>query len=92
MIVRDVTSIVLNENIMEIKRQMGKLTDTLLREVDDHSNIVEQKLQKLDQHITDGNLEGEKLNDESISEIKKMQYRIKDFQQVYFVSENKIRH
>ena len=42
--------------------------------------------------INDGNLEGEKLNDESISEIKKMQYRIKDFQQVYFVSENKIRH
>ena len=77
---------------MEIKRQMGKLTDTLLREVDDHSNVVEQKLQKLDQHISDGNLEGEKLNDESISEIKKMQYRIKDFQQVYFVSENKIRH
>ena len=92
LIVRDVTSVVLNENIMEIKRQMGKLTDTLLREVDDHSNVVEQKLQKLDQHINDGNLEGEKLNDESISEIKKMQYRIKDFQQVYFVSENKIRH
>ena len=41
LLVRDVTSIVLNENIMEIKRQMSKLTDTLLREVDDHSNIIE---------------------------------------------------
>ena len=71
---------------------MGKLTDVLLRQVNDHSNILEQKLQKLDQHIDEGNLEGEKINDESISEIKKMQYRIKDFQQVYFVSENKIRH
>lgn len=41
LIVRDVTSIVLNENIMDIKRQMSKLTDTLLREVNDHSNVVE---------------------------------------------------
>lgn len=92
LIVRDVTSVVLNENIMQIKRQMSKLTDHLLREVNDNSNVIEQKLQKLDQHIDDNSAAGLKLNDESICEIKKMQYRIKDFQQIYFVSENKIRH
>ena len=88
LIVRDVTSVVLNENIMQIKRQMSKLTDHLLREVNNNSNVIEQKLQKLDQHIDDNSAAGLKLNDESICEIKKMQYRIKDFQQIYFVSEN----
>ena len=48
LVVRDVTSIVLNENIMATKREMAKLTDILLRQVEDHSNVVEQKLQRVD--------------------------------------------
>lgn len=90
LVVRDVTSIVMNENIMETKREMSKLTDVLMRQIEDHTTITEQKLQKLDQYVAEGL--GTTLNDESINEIKKMQFRIKDFQQVYFVSENNFRH
>ena len=32
------------------------------------------------------------INDETLGELKKMQFRIKDFQQVYNISENKFRH
>jgi len=41
LVVRDVTSIVLNENIMETKREMSKLTDILMRQVEDHTTITE---------------------------------------------------
>jgi hypothetical protein len=90
LVVRDVTSIVMNENIMETKREMSKLTDVLMRQIEGHTTVTEQKLQKLDQYVSEG--VGSSLNDESINEIKKMQFRIKDFQQVYFVSENNFRH
>lgn len=44
LVVRDVTSIVMNENIMETKREMSKLTDVLMRQIEDHTTITEQKL------------------------------------------------
>ncbi len=44
LVVRDVTSIVMNENIMDTKRSMAKLTDILMRNIETHSTITEQKL------------------------------------------------
>ena len=86
LVVRDVTSIVLNEQIMETKREMNKMTDVLMKQVDEHLQTTEQKLNRLDQFVQDT---GKETIDESSNEIKKMQYRIKDFQQLYNISENK---
>ena len=33
LVVRDVTSIVMNENIMHTKRQMSKMTDTMVKSI-----------------------------------------------------------
>jgi hypothetical protein len=44
LVIRDVTSIVMNENIMDTKRSMAKLTDILMRNIETHSTITEQKL------------------------------------------------
>jgi len=41
LVVRDVTSIVLNENIMETKREMSKMTEALMKQIDDHSSLTE---------------------------------------------------
>jgi len=76
LVVRDVTSIVMNEQIMESKKEMSKLTDLLMKQIDEHTIITEKKLEKLEQHVND---QGKTLNNESINEIKRMQFRIKDF-------------
>jgi len=53
LVIRDVTSIVLNEQIMETKREMSKLTELLMKQLDDHTKIAEMKMDKLDQYIND---------------------------------------
>ena len=88
LVVRDVTSIVMNEKIMETKREMSKLTDHLMRQLEENTNITEQKLQRLDQHVQGP---GQQIADEGVAQIQQMQYRIKDFQQVYYISENKFK-
>ena len=52
LVVRDVTSIVMNENIMHTKRQMSKMTDTMVKGMQDRAAHAEQKLAKLDQYIS----------------------------------------
>jgi hypothetical protein len=37
LIVRDVTSIVMNESIMETKKDMAKMTDSLMRQIEEHT-------------------------------------------------------
>ena len=88
LVIRDVTSIVMNEKIMETKREMSKLTETMMKQIDDHTSLTEQRLSKLDQYLA---TPGQPISDDCQMEIKKMQYRIKDFQQVYLISENKFR-
>lgn len=73
---------------MESKKEMSKLTDQLMKQIDEHTTITEKKLEKLDQHVND---QGKILNNESINEVKRMQFRIRDFQQVYYISENKFK-
>ena len=53
LVVRDVTSIVMNEQIMESKKEMSKITDQLMKQIDEHTTITEKKLEKLDQHVND---------------------------------------
>lgn len=45
-------------------------------------------MDKLDQYINES---GQDQTDETVNEVKKIQYRIKDFLQVYNISENKFR-
>ena len=73
---------------MESKKEMSKLTDNLMKQIDEHTMITEKKLEKLEQHVND---QGKILNNESINEVKRMQFRIRDFQQVYYISENKFK-
>lgn len=89
LVIRDVTSIVMNENIMHIKRQMSKMTETMVEGVQKRAIHAEQKLAKLDQFIS--NQEGQALNDDAFIELKRMQYQIRDFQQVFAISENKFK-
>jgi hypothetical protein len=44
LVVRDVTSIVMNENIMDTKKDMAKMTDTLMKQIEDHTQVTEEKL------------------------------------------------
>jgi hypothetical protein len=37
LVIRDVTSIVMNEQIMETKKEMSKLTDFLMGAIDEHT-------------------------------------------------------
>ena len=57
--------------------------------IDTYASYAEQKIEKMDQYVLEH--EGKKLNDESILELKKLRYRIKDFQSIYNVSENAFR-
>lgn len=52
LVIRDVTSIVMNEKIMETKREMSKLTEVMMKQIDDHTSLTEQRLSKLDQHLS----------------------------------------
>ena len=70
LVIRDVTSIVMNENIMETKRQMARMTDEMVRSIEERATWAEGKLSKMDQFITAK--EGLDLNDETTVELKKM--------------------
>lgn len=41
LVVRDVTSIVMNENIMETKREMAKMTDLMVRSIENCATVTE---------------------------------------------------
>jgi hypothetical protein len=86
LVIRDVTSIVMNEQIMETKKEMSKLTDNLMTQVNDMSVVTTEKLKKLDGYVQD---QGQQLMKESMFELQKIDYRIKDFKEIYDISENK---
>jgi len=71
---------------METKKDMGRLTDLLLGQVDDYSKKVLNKLEQLDIFVQDG---GKELIDETYNDVKNIQFKVKDFQQVYNIAENK---
>jgi hypothetical protein len=86
LVVRDVTSIVMNEQIMETKQEMSTLTDSLMAQVHEKASATQKKLEKLDPYVQ---AQGAEFLGESQYEMSRIQYRIKDFQQVYDISENK---
>jgi len=73
---------------METKKEMSKLTDYLMNQVNEYTKETEKKLEKLDQYVQD---QGKEVIEDSHNEVKKMQFRIKDIQPVYNVSENKFK-
>jgi hypothetical protein len=69
LVVRDVTSIVLNEQIMETKREMSKMTEQLMKQLDEHARRADEKMDKLEQLVSG---QGAELVDEAKCEIKKI--------------------
>jgi hypothetical protein len=86
LVVRDVTSIVMNEQIMETKKEMSKLTDSLMDQVHELAAQCQKKLEKLDPYVQ---AQGAEFLSESQYDMSRIQYRVKDFQQVYDIMENK---
>ena len=86
LVIRDVTSIVMNEQIMETKKEMAKMTDYLMKAIDDHTKQTKSKLESLDLYVND---QGKAIIEDSFNEIQKMRFKIMDFRQIYDISENK---
>lgn len=53
LVIRDVTSIVMNEQIMETKKEMSKLTDNMMNQVNEHTGYTQKAIEKLEQFISD---------------------------------------
>ena len=51
LVIRDVTSIVLNEQIMETKKEMSTLTDVLMQQVREMAQLTGDKLERLDPYV-----------------------------------------
>ena len=79
LVVRDVTATVTPEQVMETRRSVTKVTDQLMTQLESHLDAAEQDLQKLDQYI---GRDGKPLGNQCAAEVKRMQYRVKDLQQL----------
>ena len=67
---------------------MSKFTDNLMKQIQGYAEFASTSMNRLDQHV---DFSGKTIAEESFNEINKMLYRIKDFQSVYNISENKFR-
>lgn len=70
---------------MESKLEMSIFTDKLMKQIQGYAQTASKSLEKLQKELT-GN--AKEIAIESSNEISKMLYRIKDFEQVYNISEN----
>lgn len=73
---------------MEVKEEMSKFTDNLMKQIQEYAEFTSTSLNKLDQHVDPA---GQSLAEESYNEVNKMLYRIKDFESVYNITEGKFR-
>ena len=73
---------------MEVKEEMQRFTDKLMKTIQEHAEFTSSSLGKLDQYV---DFNGKALADESYNEINKMLYRVKDFEQVYNITQGKYR-
>ena len=73
---------------MEVKEEMQRFTDKLMKTIQEHAEFTSNSLGKLDQHV---DFNGKALAEESFNEINKMLYRVKDFEQVYNITQGKFR-
>lgn len=67
---------------------MSLFTDNLIKQVQGYAEFTSGNLQKLDKFV---DFHGKSIAEESYNEVNKMLYRIKDFEQVYNISEHKFR-
>ena len=86
LMIRDVTGPVMNEELMEQRREMHKLTDNLMKELQDHTQNTKKKLDDLGALVKNDQT-GKNLLDNSYNEVQKMSYRIRDYHQVVNISE-----
>lgn len=87
-IVRDVSHIIYLEQIMEVKNEMSEFTDNLMKQIQGYAQFAANSMQRLDTHV---DFSGKPIAEESYEEINKMLYKIKDFESIYMISENKFR-
>lgn len=87
-IIRDVSHIIYLEQIMETKHEMSLFTDSLMKQIQDYAEFASAGLHKIENNL---DTNGQKIAHESYVELSKMLYRIKDFEQVYNISENKFK-
>jgi hypothetical protein len=67
---------------------MALFTDNLMKQIQGYAEFTSSNLQKLDKYV---DIHGKSISEESYNEVNKMLYRIKDFEQVYNISEHKFR-
>lgn len=77
------------ELIRQRKEQINIFTEELMKQVEAFALQTQGQLGKLDQFV-EGD-DGKQLLDESNNEVQKMLYRIKDFNAVYNISENRFK-
>lgn len=63
----------MNENMLETKKDMVRITDTLMGQIEEHTQSTDKKLRLLEKFVA---ADGNKFNQEAILELKKMTYRI----------------
>ena len=67
---------------------MSRFTDKLMKTIQEHAEFTSNSLGKLEQHV---DFNGKALAEESYNEVNKMIYRVKDFEQVYNITQGKFR-
>lgn len=64
---------------------MNAFTEKIVRQIQENADVTSIMIQKLDSHIDN---RGKPVADETLNEIRKMLYRIQDFEQVYNIVED----
>ena len=62
--------------MLETKKDMVRITDSLMVQIEEHTLSTDKKLRLLDKFVA---MDGNSFSQEAMSELKKMTYRIKDF-------------
>jgi len=83
-VVRDLSSMVNLQKVMYTKQHLNNFTEKIVRQIQESSEVSSMNLQKLDNHC---DAQGRPVADETLNEIRRVLYRIRDFEQVYNICE-----
>lgn len=88
LIIRDVSHILYLKKVIETKRSMSNFTESVLKEVDSQIIHISKSVDYLDRHVDS---EGKQLLDDIFYEIQKLNYKMKDYSQIFAISEGKFK-
>lgn len=86
LVIRDVTSIVMNDELMESKRHMTDMTEKLMRQMEEMATETKSKLEKMDPYVQ---AQGADYLAESQANMAKIQSKAKEYQMVADIQGNK---